>query len=54
VIRGVTRSGVTVRAGQRIIEVDPRPVPQVFGLGERPLAISKGVLRALAAGVQRR
>jgi xanthine dehydrogenase accessory factor len=47
-LRGVTRDGVRVRAGQRIVEVDPRESPQVFGLGERPLAVATGVLRALA------
>jgi xanthine dehydrogenase accessory factor len=51
-LRGVTRDGVRVRAGQRIVEVDPRAHPQVFGLGERPLAIAAGVLRALGAGVR--
>jgi xanthine dehydrogenase accessory factor len=48
-LRGVTRDGVRVRAGQRIVEVDPRDPPQVFGLGERPLAVATGVLRVLAA-----
>jgi xanthine dehydrogenase accessory factor len=47
-LRGVTHGEVEVRAGQRIVEVDPRPVPQVFGLGERPLAVARGVLEALS------
>lgn len=46
-LRGLTRDGVQVRAGQRVIEVDPRAVPQVHGLGERPRAIACGVAEAL-------
>lgn len=47
VLRGVTHDGVQVRAGQKIVEVDPRGAPQVFGLGERPVAIAQGVAAAL-------
>jgi xanthine dehydrogenase accessory factor len=46
-LRGVARDGVEVPAGQRLIEVDPREEPQVFGLGERPWAVAEGVARAL-------
>jgi xanthine dehydrogenase accessory factor len=46
-LRGVTHDGVEVRAGQKIIEVDPRDPPQIFGLGERPAAIASGVVAAL-------
>jgi xanthine dehydrogenase accessory factor len=46
-LRGVTRDGVQVQAGQRLVEVDPRASPQVFGLGERPWAIAEGVASAL-------
>jgi xanthine dehydrogenase accessory factor len=46
-VRGVTRSGIEVRTGQRLLEIDPRSEPQVFGLGERPLAIAGGVAEAL-------
>lgn len=46
-LRGLSRDGVQVAAGQRLLEVDPSPVPEVFGLGERPCAIARGVLRAL-------
>jgi xanthine dehydrogenase accessory factor len=46
-LRGLSRDGVEVAAGQRLLEVDPRPVPEVFGLGERPRAIARGVLSAL-------
>ena len=46
-LRGVARDGVEVAAGQRLVEVDPREEPQVFGLGERPWAIAGGVARAL-------
>ena len=46
-LRGVARNGVQVPAGQRLLEVDPREEPQVFGLGERPWAVAAGVARAL-------
>jgi xanthine dehydrogenase accessory factor len=46
-LRGLSRDGVHVPAGQRVAEVDPRDEPQVFGLGERPRAIAKGVVLAL-------
>jgi xanthine dehydrogenase accessory factor len=46
-LRGLARDGVQVRAGQRVIEVDPRAVPEVHGLGERPHAIACGVAEAL-------
>jgi xanthine dehydrogenase accessory factor len=54
-LRGLSRDGVQVPAGQRLAEVDPRESPQVFGLGERPLAIADGVVVALglcAAGTR--
>jgi xanthine dehydrogenase accessory factor len=55
-LRGLTRDGVEVRAGQRVIEVDPRAQPELAGLGERPLAIARGVVAALeqvpAGGLQ--
>jgi hypothetical protein len=38
---------VEVPQGRYIVEVDPRPEPQVFGLGERPQLIARGVLAAL-------
>jgi xanthine dehydrogenase accessory factor len=50
VLRGITHDGVEVRAGQKIIEVDPRDPPQVFGLGERPAAIARGVAAAIGLG----
>lgn len=46
-LRGLARDGVQVPSGQRLAEVDPRESPQVFGLGERPVAIAEGVVRAL-------
>jgi xanthine dehydrogenase accessory factor len=46
-LRGLARNGVAVAAGQRVLEIDPRQSPQIFGLGERPLAIARGVLEAL-------
>ncbi|MET0291387.1 MAG: hypothetical protein ABW136_03415 [Steroidobacteraceae bacterium] len=50
VLRGLTFPGVAVRAGQRIVEVDPREPPEVFGVGERPRAIASGVALALTEG----
>lgn len=47
-LRGLTRDGVEVRAGQRLLEVDPRAMPELAGLGERPLAIARGVVAVLA------
>lgn len=46
-VRGLTRAGIAVQAGQRLLEVDPRAEPQIFGLGERPQAIARGVVEAL-------
>lgn len=46
-LRGLTRDGVTVRADQRVVEVDPRQSPELAGLGERPRAIALGVVAAL-------
>jgi xanthine dehydrogenase accessory factor len=46
-LRGLTHDDVEVRAGARLVEVDPRQPPQIFGLGERPLAVAAGVVSAL-------
>ena len=47
VLRGLSHDNVMVTAGRRVAEVDPREPPEVFGLGERPLAVALGVCRAL-------
>lgn len=48
VLRGLTRSGVPVETGTKIVEVDPRGDPSsAFGLGERPRRIAEAVLRIL-------
>jgi xanthine dehydrogenase accessory factor len=47
-LRGMARDGVQVQCGHRVIEVDPRALPEVRGLGERPLAIAAGVAQALS------
>lgn len=48
-IRGLTRSGVAVDVGAKIIEVDPRgPAAVTGGVGERPRRIAEGVLAAVA------
>jgi xanthine dehydrogenase accessory factor len=46
-LRGMARDGVRVQCGHRVIEVDPRALPEVHGLGERPRAIAAGVAQAL-------
>ncbi len=48
VLRGLTHDGVSVIAGTKVIEVDPRgPAAVVVGIGERPGRIAAGVLRAV-------
>ncbi len=50
ILRGLTHDGVTVAAGTKVVEVDPRgDVSKVMGLGARPLRIGEGVLRAIEA-----
>lgn len=46
-LRGLAHDAVEVRGGQKVLEVDPRDPPQVFGVGERPRAIAAGVVEAL-------
>jgi xanthine dehydrogenase accessory factor len=48
VIRGISRAGVAVAAGAKLVDVDPRRDPAlVAGIGERPRRIAEGVLQAL-------
>lgn len=48
VLRGLTRDGVAVRRGMKVVEVDPRGEPAlVRGVGERPARIAAGVLAAI-------
>ncbi len=47
-VRGVTRDGVPVSIGKKVIEIDPRGAAAVTrGLGERPRRIAAGVLKAV-------
>jgi xanthine dehydrogenase accessory factor len=47
-LRGLTRPGIEVRQGAKVVEIDPRRVgADLFGLGERPRRIAEGVLRAI-------
>jgi uncharacterized membrane protein YfcA len=47
-LRGLTRDGVMVQAGAKVIEVDPRGLKEAaFEFGERPLRIAEGVLAAV-------
>jgi xanthine dehydrogenase accessory factor len=48
VIRGLTRDGVPVSTGTKVVEIDPRSdMPMVRGIGERPGRIADGVLEAI-------
>jgi xanthine dehydrogenase accessory factor len=48
VLRGLTRDGVPVPAGTKVIEVDPRGQPDlVLGIGERASRIAAGVIRVI-------
>jgi xanthine dehydrogenase accessory factor len=49
VLRGLARSGVPITIGTKILEVDPRgdSAAQVSGLGDRPVRIAEGVLKAI-------
>ena len=47
---GLTRNGVLVGRGAKIVEVDPRCNPRLaFGIGERPARIAAGVLKAVGS-----
>ena len=47
-VRGVTRDGVPVSKGTKVIEVDPRgDAALVRGIGERPARIAASVVRAI-------
>jgi xanthine dehydrogenase accessory factor len=47
-LRGLTRSGVPVTKGTKVIEIDPRGEDAVIsGIGERPAKIADGVIRAV-------
>lgn len=49
-LRGLTRNGVEVTRGSKIIEIDPRgDSAHCFGIGERPSRIAEGVLAAVVA-----
>jgi xanthine dehydrogenase accessory factor len=49
-VRGLTRGGIDVEAGTKVLEVDPRGDPAAaFGLGERPRRIADGVLTAISS-----
>lgn len=49
-VRGICHAAVTVAAGNKILEIDPRREnANVFGLGERPLRIAEAVLKAISA-----
>lgn len=48
ILRGLTRDGVTVADGTKVIEIDPRGDDAVVhGIGERPRRIAEGVISAI-------
>jgi xanthine dehydrogenase accessory factor len=48
VIRGVTRDGVQVGQGAKVVDIDPRRTDELLeGIGERPRRIAEGVLAAI-------
>jgi len=54
-LRGLTRSGVRVEKGTKIVEVDPRNESAIVrGLGERPKRIAEGVLEAINGRIHAR
>lgn len=49
VLRGLSARGARIAEGAKIVEVDPRGDPALcYGPGERPLAIARAVVAALA------
>ncbi len=50
ILRGLTHDGVSVEAGTKVVEVDPRgEIAAVLGIGERPRRIAEGVLAAITS-----
>lgn len=50
ILRGLVHDGVTLEAGAKVLEVDPRgDVSQVTGIGVRPRRIAEGVLLAIGS-----
>ncbi|HQY45870.1 MAG TPA: hypothetical protein PLE38_02925 [Usitatibacteraceae bacterium] len=55
ILRGLTHDGAEVRAGAKVVEVDPRGDPAAaFGVGERPGRIAAGVVAAVAEALRAR
>jgi xanthine dehydrogenase accessory factor len=48
IIRGITRSGVRIKMGTKVVDVDPRGKEELIaGIGERSRRIAEGVLEAI-------
>lgn len=48
-LRGLTHAGASVKAGTKVVEIDPRGDPaKAFGIAERPGKIAQAVLTAVA------
>ncbi len=53
VVRGLLRSGLTVRAGQKIGDVDPRGERRLcFTISDKANAVAGGVLEAAFTGLR--
>lgn len=49
-LRGITHAGAAVKAGTKVVEIDPRGDPaRAFGIAERPGKIALAVLAVVAA-----
>lgn len=48
IVRGITKSGVPVKMGTKVVDVDPRGKEELIaGIAERPRRIAEGVLEAI-------
>jgi xanthine dehydrogenase accessory factor len=48
IIRGITKSGVPVKRGTKVVDIDPRGQEELIaGIAERPRRIAEGVLKAI-------
>jgi xanthine dehydrogenase accessory factor len=48
VVRGIARDGCDAPAGVKLVEIDPRPRPNIAGIDERGRAIARATMQAIA------
>jgi hypothetical protein len=46
-LRGISHGNAQVSKAQKIIEIDPSHLEQIYGIGERPMKIAQGIIKAL-------